>query len=143
MAARLGSCRCALLISAALIVAVALVVAAGVIPPVKADTFPDATPESAVPAFWANVLIGLLMAVILAVTAIRTSGRSRRSTVMLTVVAALVLILAFALNDAALAYKAEGPPMRSATTLLFLCAAVDLLAAVLIGASAFQLPKRA
>jgi ABC-type dipeptide/oligopeptide/nickel transport system permease component len=53
----LKSCRSLLLTSAALVIAAALAIAVGVIPAVKADTFPRATPERAALAF--EVVVGL------------------------------------------------------------------------------------
>ncbi len=142
MIVSLRFCRSFLLICAALLVAVALVLAAGVIPPVKAATFPGATPESAVPAFWVNVVLSLLTATVLGFIAIRTKGRSRISTTGLVLLAFLVLLLAFALVDAAFAYNSEGPTMQTAAILLFICSAADLLAAVLVITTVFVLPKR-
>jgi hypothetical protein len=142
MIVSLRFCRSSLLTCAALLIAVALVVAAGVIPPVKADTFPGATPEGAVPAFWGCVVLSLLAATVLGFIAIRTKGRSSLSTTFLVLLAFLVLLLAFALTDAAFAYHSEGPAMQTAAILLFLCSAADLLAAVLVITTAFLLPKR-
>jgi phosphoglycerol transferase MdoB-like AlkP superfamily enzyme len=134
--------RRSLLTCAALLVVVALVVAAGVIPPVKGDTFPLGTPQRAVPAFWINVLVTLLAAAVLAFIAIRAEGRSRPLTIALGLLAFLALLLAVALTDAAFAYRSHGPAMHTASILLFLCAAVDFLAAMLVTATAFLLPER-
>jgi hypothetical protein len=134
--------RCTLLISAALLVVAAIVIGAGVIPPVKADIYPHATPEQAVPAFWVNVVINLLVAAALGGIALRTTGRRRSSTIVLSLMAFLVLLLAFALIDAATDSRSHGPAMCTATILLFLCAAADLLAAVLVVITAFLFPKQ-
>ncbi len=142
MTANLRFCRRSLLVSAALLVAVTLVVAAGIIPPVKSDTSPAAGPERAVPAFWVNVAITLLVAAILGAIAIRTRGRSRLSTTSLVVAACLVLLLAVALTTAAFAFRAHGPPLHTATILLFFCAAADLMAALLVITAALRYPKR-
>lgn len=142
MPARLRFCRRSLLTCAALLVAAALVMVAGVIPPVKADTFPGSTPEAAVPAFWVNVAISLLTATVLGFIATRTNGRSCLLTAVLILLAFLILFLAVALTDAAFAYNSHGPAMHTATILLCVCIAADLLAAVLVILTAFILPKR-
>jgi hypothetical protein len=142
MTVSLRSCRRSLLISAALLVAVALVVAAGVIPPVKADTFALAGPHSAAGGFWVNVVISLLAATVLLIIAVRTTGRSRAWTTVLGALAFFVLLLGLALVDAAFAFRAHGEAMRVVPRLLFLCSAGDVLAAVLIIATAFLLPKQ-
>ena len=137
------SCRRLALTSAALLVVVALVVAAGVIPLVKADTHPGAMPQKAVPAFWFNVGLNVLGAAVLGLLAIRTTGRSPRTTIVLGLWAFVALLLAIALIDAASAYGGHGPAMRTATILLFFCSAVEILAAVLIIVTAIALPKHA
>ena len=43
-------------LAAICMLAVAGVIAFGVIAPVRVDTYPAATPDRAVPAFWANVV---------------------------------------------------------------------------------------
>jgi len=143
MVASLVSCRRLLLVGAALLIVVALVLATGVIPPVKADTFPQALPERAAAAFWVNVVLCLVVAALLALAAVRTEKRSRGSAVALGFLAAFVLLLALALFDAGLAFGAHGPPLHTATVLLFLCATADLIAGVLVAASVLLFPRRA
>ncbi|MFQ5398576.1 MAG: hypothetical protein ACE5E7_03165 [Anaerolineae bacterium] len=135
--------RGSLLIAAALLVAVAVLIAVGIIPPVKTDTFPQATPERAVPAFWVNVVFTFVVAVVLGVIGFRTTGRSRWSTIVLWSLGLLTLLLAFALNDAALAYRGHGPALRTATILLHFCSVADLVAALVILSVALFLPKQA
>jgi hypothetical protein len=55
----------------------------------------------------------------------------------------VVLVLGIALFDAASAFGGHGPAMRTATVLLFVCSAIEALAAVLIIATAIRLPKHA
>lgn len=70
--------RRSLLLSAALLVLAALVVILGVIPPVKTDTFPLATPERAVGAFMVSAVLYLLFAAALVIIGVRAAGRTRR-----------------------------------------------------------------
>jgi phosphatidylglycerophosphate synthase len=104
--------------------------------------FPRAVPERAVVAFWVNVVLCLVVAALLALAAVRTEKRSRGSAVALGFLAAFVLLLAFALFDAGLAFGAHGPALHSATVLLFLCAAADLIAGVIVAVSVLLFPRR-
>jgi len=131
--------RRALAGSVALVIVVASVVAVGVIPPVREANVPDITPQSAVSAFWVSVGLHLLAALVLALAAARSRGRSWASTFGLAVTGLLVLFLGFALSDAALAFRAAG--MRSVTMLLLLCVGADAVAGTLIIATAFLRPK--
>ena len=79
MIASLQFCRRILLTGAGVFVAAALPAAAGVIPPVKADTFPSTAPQRAVAAFWGNVAFNLLAAAALAPLAIPWSSTTARS----------------------------------------------------------------
>jgi quinol-cytochrome oxidoreductase complex cytochrome b subunit len=135
--------RSSLLIVAALLVAVAVLIAVGIIPPVKNDTFPRATPERAVPAFFVNVVYNLVVAVVLGVIGFRTTGRSRWSTIVLWSVGLLTLLFAYALNDAAFAYRGHGPALHTATILLHFCSVADLVAALVALIAALFLPKQA
>ncbi len=143
MTASLTFCRRSFSASAALLIAVGLVIAIGVIPAVKSDTLPFAAPERAVPAFWVNVVITLVVAATLLSIAARTAGRTRRLSFGLGLLAFVVLLLAFALIDADAALQSHGPELQTATQLLFYSAAADLIAAVLVIVTAFLLPKRA
>ena len=131
-----------LLAWAVLFVIVALVVALGVIPPVKADTYPGVNHEKVAAAFWVNIGFNLLSAFSLFLMAIRSKERSWKSTSVLIITGLLVLILGLALADAALAYQKHGPSMKSASILLFICAAVDFLAGVTVITTAFLRPKK-
>lgn len=118
-----------ILISAGLFFAVALTVVVIVIPVVKADTFPGATPRVAVYAFMfiaaLNVLLGgCLMA------AVRKGGE-RSEKALLVAVGVLGLLLAVPLLDAAVAYAGEGRGMQFASGFLSTCVVAELGAAVL------------
>ena len=142
MIVSLKFCRRILLAGAALLVVGALVIAAGVIPPVKADIFPSAAPQRAAAAFWVNVAFNLLAATVLVFIALRAAGRSRLSTTVLGLLAALALLLAFALTDAAFALQTHGAAMQTVPIRLFLCSATDLLAAALVVTAVFLFPKK-
>jgi hypothetical protein len=114
----------------------------GVIQPVEFDTYPLASPDSAVLAFWVNIGLNLLVALTLVFIAIRSKGRSRASTFALVVLGSVVLLLGLALVDAAFALLGHGPAMRTVAILLFFCAAADLLAGVLVITAIFLRPKK-
>jgi hypothetical protein len=136
-----GSSRRLILIGAALLVGIALAVAVGVIPPVKAAPYPLASPK-AVHAFWLNVVLQVLAAAALVFIAGRTTGRRRRLTTGLGFLAFFIILLGLALTDAASAYRGDSPGLNRASIFLFVCAAADLIAAVLVVTSAFLLPRR-
>jgi hypothetical protein len=127
---------------AVLLAAVAIVEALGVIPPVQTATFPGATPESAVPAFWVNIGLNFIAGAILVCIAIWSKGRSWLSTSVLVVTGLVIMFLGIALADAFFAFQAAGPSMQTVAMLLFFCAAADFLAGVLVVITAFLLPKK-
>jgi len=131
-----------LLVCAALLIAVAIVVALGVIPPVQVATFPGATPERAVPAFWVAIGLNFIAAAILVCIAIWSKGRSWISTSVLVVIGLVALFLGIALTDAFFAFRAAGPSMQTVSMLLFFCAAADFLAGALVVTTAFLRPKK-
>lgn len=134
--------RRVLLVCAVLFVIVVLVVALGVIPPVKADTYPGVKHEIAAAAFWVNIGLNLLSAFSLFFIAIRSKERNWKSTSVLVIVGIIVMLLGLALADAASAYQKHGPSMESASILLFICAAADFLAGVTVITTAFLRPKK-
>ena len=140
MAVSPRQCRYLLAACAVLVAGAALVVAVGVIPPVRVATSPDITPGSAVPAFWVNVGLQFLAALVLLLIAMLSKGRSWVSTSGLVVTGVVVLFLGFTLGDAAFAFRETG--MQTVTTLLVLCVAADALAGVLIVTTAFLRPTR-
>ena len=134
--------RC-LFVGVAIFVMIALVIAAVVIPPVKADTFPLATPERAVPAFWVSFVLHLLLATVLFFTALRMTETSGGRTAVLVSLGVIALVLSLPLADAADAYQQHGPPLQTASTSLFVCMAGGFLNAVLLITMAFLLRRRA
>jgi hypothetical protein len=134
--------RWSLFISSFLLLAAAIAVFVAVIPVVKADTFPAATPSRAAAAFLINALLNLLAALVFVALAIRLPRGSHLAATLLRAVAILVLLLAFGLFDAASAFRSHGPAMRTVSILLILCSAFDLLAAVTAAVISFKLPER-
>jgi len=120
MTVSMKSSRRSLFVGAALLAAVALVLVLGVIPPVKSDIFPLATPQRAAAAFWIHAVLDILAAIVLVSISSRATARARPSTAVLIVLAVLVLLLGAAITDAAFAFRAHGPAMQSASLLLFL-----------------------
>jgi hypothetical protein len=135
-------CRRMLLACAVLLVAVAIVVALGVIPPVQLATFPGATPERAVPAFWVTVGLNFITAATLVCIAIWSKGRSWISTSVLVIIGLVALFLGIALTDAFFAFQEAGPSMQTVSMLLFFCAAADFLAGALVVTTAFLRPRK-
>lgn len=142
MTLSLRICRRSLLANAALLILVALVIGGSVIPAVKTDAFPLATPERAVPAFWINAGLNVLAGTALVFIAMRSKGRSAPSTTVLSVVAFVCFLLGAALVDAAYAFSKHGPGLQTATMLLFICSAADILAAILVLITALLRPRQ-
>jgi len=125
-----------LMLAAALTLASAAFLAFGVIPPVRADTFPSATPDRAVPAFWGNVLL-LLVVAAAAVTSSRLGlNRSTLRRVLAGVPGLLALVLGLLLIDAATAFSGHGPGMHGAVVALWGCVCLDVAAGIGMAGSA-------
>ncbi|HQR44969.1 MAG TPA: hypothetical protein PLB02_01965 [Thermoanaerobaculia bacterium] len=120
-------------------VTTAAVIAILVIPPVRADTFPHATPERAVPAFWINVILNVLVAAEAFDASRLRSGSPARRRVWTGLSGLVALLLGLALMDAATALAAHGPAMRGAVVALWVCVCLDLAGGVLMVVSAFSL----
>ncbi len=120
-----------LALGVALLFATAGVITLAIIPAVRADTFPGATPDRAVPAFWVNVVLNIGLGVA-AIAVFRARYR-----VLLGVVGVITMLLAAALVDAATAYPAHGPSMHGVVVALWVCVCFDLVGGVSMVASAF------
>ncbi|PKQ19176.1 MAG: hypothetical protein CVT66_11430 [Actinobacteria bacterium HGW-Actinobacteria-6] len=130
-------------VSGILLGAVALVVAVGVIPLVRAGSVANMTPDRAVPAFWVTVGIHLLAAAVLFLVVTLSENRSWISTSALFVTGVAILLVGFALGDAAKAPLETGAPMQAVTAMLLGCVAADVLAGALAIAAARIRPARA
>jgi hypothetical protein len=123
--------RLILSVGAALALGVAIIVAVGVIPLVRADTSPSATPGRAIPAFWVNIILQVLVGMALfGISFIRRTG-DRASKVPAVVVGLIALALGLGLLDAAMAYQGEGPGMLGASIALYVCVGFDFLIGVI------------
>jgi hypothetical protein len=118
--------RRSLSVAGALAFAVALALAVVVIPRVRTDPTPQATPERALPVFMGvavvQVLIGLLA---LFVARRRTTAHTAGRIPVLVVVGLACLLQAIAFLDAASAYRGHGAHMVVATVTLFACVAAE------------------
>jgi hypothetical protein len=115
-----------LLLGAAFLLASAAIVAFGVIPPVRSDTFPLATPDRAVPAFWGNVLLSVLAAATALASSRAGSTRATLRRVLPGVAGLVALLLGLLLIDAATAFSGHGPEMHGAVVALWVCVCLDL-----------------
>jgi len=119
-----------LMLAAALMLTSAGIVAFGVIPLVRADTFPGAAPDRAVPAFWGNVVLVLSVAAA-AVTASRLGlERATLRRVLAGVPGLLALGVGLVLIDAATAFSGHGPGMHGAVVALWVCVCLDVAAGI-------------
>ncbi len=132
-----------LLACATLLLLVTFVVALKVIPAVKSDISPNAMPERAVPPFWFNVVLSLLLSTSGGAVAVWSKGRDRATTIILAVLGIVALLLGIALVDAAFAFRSHEMLARGTSPLLFACAAADLLAGAFVLLVAYRRPKKA
>lgn len=114
----------------------ALIIALWVVPAVRADTSPHATPGGAVPAFWASLLVTALMAGTALVALGGRANRTRLQRVAGAIAGAVAALLGLLLIDAAAAYAGHGPEMRGAVVGLWVSVGCNLLggAAILMAA---------
>jgi hypothetical protein len=124
-------------------VVVALLLALGVIPAVKADTFPGAAPQRAALAFWWAVGLSLLAAAMLGLVPFWTRGRIRFERLGMGFAALLAFILGLATAGAGAAFRSHGPSMRGAVIVLFVCVVLYVVDGLLVVATAWLLPKHA
>ena len=138
----LTACRRSLLTIAVLLIVVAFIVAVTVIPQVKAEVLRGGTPQKAYIAFWVNVLLTVLAAIVIWFIAIRTKGRSFLQLFALGLTAFVILLLGWALGDAGEAYSGHGPAMQTASIFLFIGCGINLLVVLLLIIAAVLFPKK-
>lgn len=131
-----------LLACAVVSVVIAVIVFFGVIPRVKADTFPLANPDKAAIGFGINSGLILLVSVILFFMAFKSRERKWTNTLGLIILGFVILLLGLALTDAASAFQGHGPMMQSTSMLLFFCAAVDELNGLAVIITTLLRPKK-
>lgn len=134
--------RRVLFICAAMFAVVALILMGGVLEPVAVEASIGATKAVAVKAFWVNIGLNLLLAVILVLIAIRQKTQTWNATPVHAVGGIIGILLGIILLDAASAYQSHGPSMQTASLLLFFCAAIDFLTGLMLVITAFFQPKR-
>jgi hypothetical protein len=122
-----------------LLVIVSMMLIAGVIPSIKAEVLRGGTPEKALVAFWVNIGITVLMAISIFFAVIKLKGRSLSATSVISGI--IVILLGLALFDAASAYSNHGQEMKSASIILFICAAVDAITGISLIVASILLPK--
>jgi hypothetical protein len=123
-------------VGAGIFFAIAATLVVVVIPPMRTDTFPQATPDRAIPAFIVIAILHVLLGgALLAAVSPRLRGVTGR--LLLGAMGLLGLLFGLALQDAAAAYAGHGPGMLVATVALFACVGGDLIAGALALAAAF------
>lgn len=126
-----------LLIGCILAAAVAVLLGAGVIPPVLADTYENASPGRAANAFGVSLAFHLIAAAILFWMYRR---RSRGRTVTYILAALLVMVLGLALTDAGSSFQNHGPAMRTASLFMYLGAGADGVTVAMVIVALFFRP---
>ncbi len=119
-----------LLAGAVLTIATSLLIAGVVIPPLRADTFPAATPERAVPALWRVAAVNAAFA------AAAVAGFHTRHHILTVLLGSLVLLVGLLLADAASALSGHGPAMHGATVALWVCVGCNVAGGALIAVAA-------
>jgi len=135
-------CRRSLMASTVFLIIVALLVAVAVIPAVKAEGLRGGTPEKVIAAFWVNIILTVLTAFCIGFIAFRIQGRRFLPLFFLGLLALVIFLLGFALNDAGQAYRSHGPAMQTASIVLMIAAGMDLIALLLVIIAASFFPKK-
>ena len=131
-----------LLFCAVLFALVVLAVALIVIPAVESDVSPNAVSGRAAAAFWVNVGLNLLFATAGASAAFSSKRPGSFSVTILVVVAIGALLLGLALVDAAMAFRSHEAIGQGIPVLLFICAATDIVAGVVLFVAVKRRPRK-
>ncbi|MCX6253699.1 MAG: hypothetical protein NTV31_04390 [Bacteroidia bacterium] len=113
-----------------LVIMVVLLIVFYIIPQVKADISPTATPERAVPAFWVIVLIQLLIVAALIYSIMFSHREGHFENGFLVTAGVVLILLSLILIDAASA-SLSMPELRSTAIFLFICIGFDFIAGML------------
>lgn len=102
-----------------------------VIPHVPDDTTPGATPEKAVPEFWALIAIHLVLLAVLIwnILVSRQGGILRK--IRLIIPGIILILMSMLLVDAAGTYVEHQPDMFSVAIILFISAFCDMMTGVI------------
>lgn len=114
-----------------LLILVILSIISWVIPHVIQDTTPGASPEKAVPAFWALISLHLvILAVLIGIIVVsRRGGRLRKAGLIIPGI--ILILMSMLILDAAGAYLEHQPEMFSVAIVLFISAFCDLIAGII------------
>jgi hypothetical protein len=122
-----------LYVGTGLIIAVTLILAVIVIPSVRMDTSPQATPESAVPALWLSIIVHLIIVALLILTILVNRRGGRISKGLLIAAGVVLLLLSLMILDGASAYLGHPDPgMHKVAISMFICVGCNFLASVLL-----------
>jgi hypothetical protein len=116
--------------AAGLVIIVVIITIFYIIPQVKADTSPSATPERAVPAFWVIALIQLLIVAALIYSIMFSHRDGHFENGFLVTTGVILIISSLILIDAASAALGH-PDLHVAAIFLFICIGFDFTAGVL------------
>jgi len=139
MTDRIGSSRRLIIIGAALLATAAVALVLGVVPPLRSDTFRLADPGKASATCMVQAGIAVLLALALAIVAVRATDRPRVSINILYVIGALVFLLGIPLAGLAPAFLVHGPSLYAAIFIMFLSGVAHFAAAGLVVAAASRL----
>ena len=117
-------------VATGLVILVVLIIVFYIIPQVKADTSPTATPERAVPAFWVIVLTQLLTTAALIYSIMFSHREGHFENGFLVTAGVFLILLGLILIDAASA-SLSMPDLSSTSIFLFICIGFDLIAGML------------
>lgn len=121
-----------LYVGTGLVFVVTLILTFMVIPSVRMDSSPQATPERAVPAIWVSIIIHLLIvaALIWIILVNQRGGRIKKG--LLVTLGVVLLLLSLMVLDGASAYLDHPDPiMHGVAISMFICIGCNVIASVL------------
>lgn len=128
-----------LYVGTGLIIVVALILAFMVIPSIRMDTSPQATPERAVHGIWVVIIIHLLIVALLIWTILVNQRGGRISKGLLVTAGVVLILLGLMVLDGASAYLGHpGPGMHRVAISMFVCVGCDFMSGVLAFFSAWN-----
>lgn len=121
-----------LYVGTGLIIAVALILVFMVIPSVRMDTSPQATPERAVHGIWVVIIVHLLIVAALIWTFMVNKRGGRINKELLVAAGVIPILLSLLILDGASAYlNHPDPGMHKVAISMFICVGCDFIAGVL------------
>jgi hypothetical protein len=121
-----------LYVGTGLVIVVTLILAFMVIPSIRIDTSPQATPENAIHGIWVGIIIHLLIVVALGWTIIVNLRGGRIKKGLLVALGVVLLLLSLVILDGATAYLVHPDPiMYRVAILMFICTGCNFIASVL------------